>query len=363
MGSRPRVLLIGPELILGWTESTARALEDLECTVATIYYNRSKMRRRIGGVRRFFDKRFGWRMPEAPHWLQEKYLLWSNRRKAQATIRTARAFRPDLVLILKGESLTASTIQELKHATGALLSVWWVDHPLMNAESGHRWREVPECIPLFDACFVFDHSYEPLLREAGARTVRFLPCAADVGIFKPQSLTATEQETYGATVSLVGVYTEGRGGIVAPLAKESGLGIWGPGWKGFFAEHLNGGILPLRGEALFPHEACKVYNASLVNLNMHHSQTRRAGLNTRAFEILAAGAFELTDYVPEMESLLEPGRDAAVYRSPEEAVELARYYVRAANERRRIAEAGYRRVLAEHTYRHRMQTLLAALAV
>lgn len=86
-----------------------------------------------------------------------------------------------------------------------------------------------------------------------------------------------------------------------------------------------------------------MYNASPVNLNTHHHQSRDGGANTRAFEILAAGAFELTDHVPGMEALLEPGREVAVYRSPE--------------------EAGHRRVLAEHTYRHRMQTLLASLTV
>lgn len=363
MAPRPRVLLIGPELILGWTESTARALESLGCTVTTVYYNRSRIRGRIEGLRRFVGRRFGCRMPATPHWLLERYLLWSNKRKAEAMIRAACAFRPDLVLILKGESLTAATLQELKHATGAMLAVWWVDHPLMNAESGHLWREVPRSIPLFDGCFVFDHAYEPLLREAGARMVRFLPCAADPDIFKPQTLTPMDRATYGAAVSLVGIYSERRGRVLSALCQESGLGVWGPGWSQFFAKQASDSGNPFRGETLLPGEACKVYNASSVNLNTHLKQTQRAGLNTRTFEILASGTFELCDYVSEMDALLESGCELAVYRSPEEAADLARYYIKAEDERRRIAEAGHKRVLAEHTYRHRMQTVLSTLSL
>jgi len=361
MRQRPKVLLIGPEVILRWTESTARALETLGCTVKTVYYNRSVVRKQMEGLRHFVSHHLGSRIPPAPHWLLETYWHWSNRCKAATLIRSARAFRPDLVLVLKGESLTALTLQKLKQATGALLAAWWVDHPWMNAESKHQWREVPGCIPLFDACFIFDHAYESLLREAGARTVHFLPCAADTAIFRPQTVSAMDRATYGTAVSLVGVYTEDRAKVVSAMTGEHGLGIWGPGWKPFLNGASQDGSCAFRGERLLPEEACKVYNASLVNLNTHHSQTKRAGLNTRAFEILAAGAVELTDYVPEMETLLEPGRETAVFHSPEEARELSRHYAKADEERRRIAEAGYRRVLAEHTYRHRMQTLLATL--
>lgn len=361
MPKQPRVLLIGPELILRWTESTARALESFGCPVKTLLYNSSPVRRGVGGLRRFLTERAGIRLGEAPPRVQEGYARWLQVRRRRAMVRTAREFRPDLVLVLKGESVHPATLAKLKASTGAGLVVWWVDHPFMNAETGQRWRYVPDCTPLFDHCFVFDRSYEASLREAGARATSFLPCAADPGIFKPLTLTTVDHRTYGASVSLVGVYSERRGQVISALCKEPGLGVWGPGWHQFFRT-MNGAAPQVRGEGLVPEEACKVYNAGAINLNTHHLQSRRGGLNTRSFEIPAAGAFELTDYVPDMESLLEPGREVAVYRSPEEAADLARFYVKAEDQRRRIAEAGYRRVLAEHTYRHRMEALLEVVA-
>lgn len=276
-------------------------------------------------------------------------------------MRTAATFRPDLVFILKGQSFRPEMLQQLKDMTGAKLAVWWQDHPFMNAETRQAWPYLPKCLPLFDHCFVFDRSYIPQLSEAGAAQVTFLPCAADPELFMQQCLPAVDQESYGASISLLGTYYESRARIVSALADESNLGVWGPGWKDFFAQRENGNGRAFRGEALFPSEACKIYNASLVNLNTHHAQTQVAGLNSRTFEILAAGGFELTDHVREMETLLHPGQDLVVYHTSEEAIELARHYVKAAAERRRIAESGRRHVLAEHTFRHRMMTVLATI--
>lgn len=359
---RSRVLVIGPELILGWTESTARALEELGCAVRTVYYNRSAVRQGIGGLRRWCAKRLDWQLPGTPPFVQELVARWICARQHREMIGAAQLFRPDLVLILKGESLRPATLWELKGSTGATIAAWWVDHPFMNAETRRSWHHVPGCVPVYDHCFVFDRSYEEPLRAAGGRSISFLPCAADQGVYRPQAVTDDERARYGTLVSLVGVYSGHRARIVETVSRETGLGVWGPRWREFLAARNGGHTQVFRGESLLPAEACKVYNAGAVNLNTHHLQSRRGGLNTRAFEIPAAGAFELTDYVPEMESLLEPGREVAVYRSPEEAADLARFYVKAEDQRRRIAEAGYRRVLAEHTYRHRMQTLLEVVA-
>jgi len=361
MSQPPKILLIGPKLILGWTESTARALEGLGCAVRTVFYNSSVLRTGIRGMRQWADRRWGFRLPEAPHYLQRLYGTWLTASRAKKLLSDARAFQPELILVLKGESLQAALLCDLKTATGAALAVWWVDHPFMNAETRQTWDRVPACIPLYDLCLIFDRAYEKPLREAGARAVRFLPCAADPDLYNPRTLTADEQNTYGASVSLIGVHSPGRERIVHAMSREDGLGVWGPGWGAYFASRSSNGGSPFRGEALAPVDACKVYNASPINLNTHHSQSQRAGLNTRAFEILAAGAFEMTDYVPEMDELLEPGRDVAVYHSPEEALERVRYFIKSAAERARVAEAGHRRVLGEHTYRHRMQTLLQAL--
>ena len=66
----------------------------------------------------------------------------------------------------------------------------------------------------------------------------------------------------------------------------------------------------------------------------------------------------MVDAVGGREGLLVPGEEVAVYHSPEEARDLAAYYLGHPAERMGIATRGRARVLREHTYVHRMRTML-----
>jgi spore maturation protein CgeB len=96
-----------------------------------------------------------------------------------------------------------------------------------------------------------------------------------------------------------------------------------------------------------------------VNFNCTSVQMKGA-VNQRVFDVPAAGAFLLTDRRAQLESMFEPGREIALFESPEEVPELLARYLADAPARRRIAQAGRARVLAEHTYEHRLRSLLAA---
>ena len=49
------------------------------------------------------------------------------------------------------------------------------------------------------------------------------------------------------------------------------------------------------------------------------------------------------------------------YRDPEEALDLVGYYLNHETERRALAEKARQRVLAEHTYRHRLASLIETM--
>jgi spore maturation protein CgeB len=85
------------------------------------------------------------------------------------------------------------------------------------------------------------------------------------------------------------------------------------------------------------------------------------GLNQRVFDVPAAGAFLLTDY---KESLLDLFREdeVAVFRDPEEAQTKLQYYGQHPEERRAIANRARERVLEEHTFMHRVRTILENLS-
>jgi spore maturation protein CgeB len=87
----------------------------------------------------------------------------------------------------------------------------------------------------------------------------------------------------------------------------------------------------------------------------------KAAVNQRVFDVPAAGGFILTDFKEQLAEVLEPGREVICYHHPEEIPDLARFYLDHPEARRKIIGRGRDRILREHTYRHRLQEMLAVL--
>ncbi len=99
------------------------------------------------------------------------------------------------------------------------------------------------------------------------------------------------------------------------------------------------------------------YPSCEINFNCT-SQQMKGAVNQRVFDVPCCGAFLLTDYRRQMEDLFEPGREIVFYNHPDEIPGLVDIYLNAPEKRERIATAARKRVLAEHTYDHRMTTLM-----
>jgi spore maturation protein CgeB len=77
----------------------------------------------------------------------------------------------------------------------------------------------------------------------------------------------------------------------------------------------------------------------------------------RLFEATGVGTCLLTDRKSNLASLFEPDREVAVYGSPDECVERARWLLDHPRECREIALAGQRRTLRDHTFARRATVL------
>ena len=99
------------------------------------------------------------------------------------------------------------------------------------------------------------------------------------------------------------------------------------------------------------------YRMFSVNFNCTSKQMKGA-VNQRVFDVPACGGFVLTDRRPQLDDLFEPGRESAVYDDPEDIPGLVRWYLQDHHARRAVSEAARARVLAEHTYVHRLARML-----
>jgi spore maturation protein CgeB len=178
-------------------------------------------------------------------------------------------------------------------------------------------------------------------------------------------LTQAEREEYGSEVSFVGAGYANRRAIFPRLLKhEWRFKLWGNEWDG--ATDL-APVLQRHGARIDTDTCQKVFNASAVNLNLH--SWAGAGLdpdgdfvNPRTFELAACGAFQLTDRRSLMPDLFTANEIATVSSSDQLPGEISRW-LREPEQRRAMAGRARQRLLAEHTYAHRMRDLLSQIGV
>jgi len=264
------------------------------------------------------------------------------------------AVKSDLILIIKGETILPEVLLNIKKELNIPIATWWMDDPLFE------WHEdlpvarenISNSLKLFDHFFVFDSYHIPRLKRLGIRSVHWLPLAVDPNDYYPLALSDTELSYYGSDVSFAGSAYRSRGRVLIELM-DFNLKLWGGNW-------LNEGLKKVttkRGEIISTEEACKIYNATKINLSLCHQQSV-FGPNLRVFEILAPGGFLITENLADLHKLFKVGEEIVCYDGVEDLKDKIKYYLAHPEERKAIAEAGHRRVIENHTYLHRMKELL-----
>lgn len=104
-------------------------------------------------------------------------------------------------------------------------------------------------------------------------------------------------------------------------------------------------------------EMSAIVRQSVISLNFANSQ----GVNqikARNFEILGLGGFLLTEDAPHLDQFLVPEREIIVFEDMADACKKIKFYLANPDKRDVIAQAGYAKVVTEHTYDQRMAKLL-----
>jgi spore maturation protein CgeB len=206
-----------------------------------------------------------------------------------------------------------------------------------------------------------DDFSEPL-RDAGGYGIP-LPMAFDPSIIRPVELSAEQKERYDCDLSFVGAGYHNRLHFL-PALFDLGLQIYGVEWPECPPYDTT---MPQPNERQSSENSNLIFNATRINLNLHSSPwcdgVNPVGdyLNPRTFELAGARSFQLVDERRYLSEVFRPGTEVETYKDLAECRKKIAYYLEHDDERREIAEKGYRRALAEHTYRHRMEEAIDAL--
>jgi len=268
----------------------------------------------------------------------------AERRAARALRRHVEARRPDLVFFTHAFwSVPLALYQALHDAARRPRLLGWVGDRFDGGALGKA--------ALLDRVYFTDSSFLASARDLGfPARYAFLPLAANTRVFRP--LDAPREPR----MLLVANATPHRRALLARV--EPGLQLHGKGWEGFkrgSPHHVGRARLPV-------HDVAQLYNCYLAVLNVINEENLAAGLNQRAFESAACATPVVNDAVGDLPRCFEPGREVLVYRTPEELCALYRRLLAAPAEAARVGRSAHRRVLAEHTYAHRIRTIVRDLA-
>ncbi|HKI99140.1 MAG TPA: glycosyltransferase [bacterium] len=247
--------------------------------------------------------------------------------------------RPDVVLNHAVSEIGSDLLERMRPHTR--LIVGQIASPLPEAEDYRAYDLMVSSLPNFVAYY----------EQRGLQA--HLNCLA----FDPRVLEAIGPLQRTVEVSFVGSLSRahaGRVALVEHLAARSDIAIWGNGVERLDADS------PVRahyqGEA-WGADMFRVLGRSRITVNHHIGIAGPHANNMRLFEATGMGALLITDRKSDIGELFEPGREVVCYDSPQECLELIDYYRRHESERDRIADAGQRRTLRDHTYRQRTEGL------
>lgn len=103
-----------------------------------------------------------------------------------------------------------------------------------------------------------------------------------------------------------------------------------------------------------------VFRQAKINLNIS-LRSILSGIPLRAFDIMGAGGFLLTNYQADFADLFVPGEDFVFFENKADLLDQIAYYLEHEDERAQIAQNGYKKVAARHTYVHRAEEILQTL--
>ncbi|MED9904681.1 MAG: DUF3880 domain-containing protein [Lachnospiraceae bacterium] len=111
-----------------------------------------------------------------------------------------------------------------------------------------------------------------------------------------------------------------------------------------------------RGSAGYFDEMPQIFRCSKINLNIS-LKCIQSGIPLRALDIMGCGGFLLTNYQQEIAESFVDGEEVVMYTSIADAVAKCRYYMEHDEERRIIAQNGYKKVKALFGFEDRLRTM------
>lgn len=269
----------------------------------------------------------------------------SGRRVTRLAAQRLRSVSPDLVLVVRGDTLGDEFWDEA--ATGGRrVGMWWYDEM-------RRMRLCAQTLSGLGGIATYSAADARELNSSGI-------AALHVRTGFDDHRTAAEHSDAAGLLTFIGAPLPRRAAALQHLV-DAGLPVtaWGRGWSDHPLDRAR--TWRLRGSGI-PNERDVPYDQALAimrdgaaTLNVHGDQD---GFTMRTYESCGVGGVQLIDRA-DVADLYEPGREVLVFRDHDELTDLARQVVAEPKRFEQMRRRAQRRTLAEHTLVQRARELEA----
>lgn len=255
-------------------------------------------------------------------------------------------FRPDVIFcVLMHYEIWLETLDLIRANSPAAIVNWGTDDSWKFTQASRFFAAH------VDLHVTTSHMAESAALSRGLTNVMLSQWAASSGdLTEPRAAKDCQYE-----VSFVGNLYGYRHAWISEL-RDNGIEV------ATFGHGSEGGVI----EA---HKIPDIYNSSLISINFSGAGdgglkglgSAARQIKARTFEVPGSGGFLLTESAPDLERYFVAGTEIAVFGTPAELIAKVKYFRDHPVERDRIACAGHRRTLEQHTYERRFAEILVRL--
>lgn len=336
-----KILLIGIDFF-GYSESLQKAFERLGHTVIT--HNIQQGWGVLGKIHREIYNIYHSKIKNTnpiyrfPKFLREK--------RSKSVVELYNKESPDLIVAFPGYGLTKKALEKMKNAHK---TIWLYD-------SITRLPEMPELLKEYDTIFTFEGSDVQQIEKMGMKA-EFLPLCADDSIYYP---IAQEKDI---DILFIGNLSRSRVESLLDIRDKMPdirMVVYGRYSKTLEKDKtLHRRLLEhsdiFTNQLVSASEARDLYARSKICVNLHHGQSKY-GANMRLYEICATNSFQVVDSNP----YITDGYQGCmiITNNTSEMIDAITYYLLHDEERREIADNGYKRIIQSELFLHRAKKII-----
>ena len=270
-----------------------------------------------------------------------------NRESLPTHMHKIRTFSPDFVLMMIGDHVPSEVLHQFKQEKIPIV-LWMTEDPFytdVSAACAHDARLI----------LTIDEGALPFYKQLGIGDAYYFPIPANTRIFQKNE---SSEKMCIYDIALIGYPYPNRTKAIDTLLQQKKWRILVAGKE--WHRHLNKSRrhdrdLTLVTNWLSPQQMAGIYQQSAIVLNPHRpaqfaynknkAMIQNVSLNNRAFDIAAAGSFQLTDLQP------PPAFSSfAFYKDKDDMLEQVEYYGSNAVKRKAIAQNNYEQVVSWNTF-------------